>query len=216
MDRGLINNILSALCNAVSAALVAVAMLEFYSAKGGRANMQVKKARCFEYFTVDSNLLAAAACIIMLVFNIIGFFTGEAIPEWAAILKFVGAAAVGVTFFVVMLLLAPYAGYAHMLEGGSLHLHLIVPVLCMASCILFDGGGRLPLFAVWLALIPVVIYGCVYFRMVVIKGPEKGGWEDFYGFNKGGRWYLSVVMMAVMTLAIAFLIRLGHNAFFPA
>ena len=52
--------------------------------------------------------------------------------------------------------------------------------------------------------------------MVVIKGPEKDGWEDFYGFNKGGRWYLSVVMMAVMTLAIAFLIRSGHNAFFPA
>lgn len=216
MDRGLTLNIFSAVCNLAIFLLVAISIAEFYSAAGGSANMKVKKIRCFEYFTVDSNILAAVAAFIMLVFNVLGFINGSAIPAWVMHIKFIGSVAVGLTFFVVMLLLAPYAGYRHMLEGCSLFTHLIVPVLAMLSFICFDGGGILPAYAIALALIPAAVYGAVYFRMVVIVGEDKGGWNDFYGFNKGGKWYLSVLVILLMTLVIAFLLRLGHNALYAA
>ena len=41
--------------------------------------------------------------------------------------------------------------------------------------------------------------------MVIIVGQENGGWADFYGFNMGGKWYISMAAM----LAAAYLIGLG-------
>ena len=201
-------NILSAICNLISFTLVFISISAFYTAAGGKGNMQVKKKKCFEYFTVDSNLLAALAALVMLVFNVIGFFTGAAIPAWVMQLKFVASVAVGLTFFVVMLMLAPYAGYRPMLEGCNLFLHLMVPVIMMLSFILFDGGGRLPYWSLALALIPTAVYGAVYYRQVVIVGEEKGGWNDFYGFNKGGKWPIAFTGMIIGT----FLICLGIMA----
>ncbi|MBR6007021.1 MAG: hypothetical protein IK064_05275 [Clostridia bacterium] len=206
-----LRNIISLICNLAVFVLTFLSLAEFFL-RGGKANMQVKDTRCFEYFTVDSNVLAATAAAIMLVFNVIALISGVyEMPYWVMVLKFVGTCAVALTFFVVMLMLAPYAGYRYMLEGCSLYMHLINPVAAMLSFMFADFGGRLGPMSLVYALIPVVIYGAVYFIMVVGIGKEKGGWEDFYGFNKGGRWYVSAPLVLGMSFVIAFLIRLVHN-----
>lgn len=212
MENSLVLDILALVCDIAIVAFTAVSMGEFWSLTGGKANMKVKDTRCFEYFTVDSNILVALTALIMIVFDVQRLVTGAGIPYWATLLKFIGTVAVSLTFFVVMLILAPYAGYKFMLEGCSLYMHLITPVIAMITFVLFDGANRLPWYTVPLALLPTVIYGIVYFIKVVIIGVEKGGWEDFYGFNKNGRWYLSCFMMLLMTSAIAVLLLLGHNA----
>ena len=49
--------------------------------------------------------------------------------------------------------------------------------------------------------------------MVVFIGASRGGWVDFYGFNIGGKWYLSFAVMLIATLLLSFGLRLWHNAF---
>ena len=63
----------------------------------------------------------------------------------------------------------------------------------------------------FLGLVPVVIYGAVYFVEVILIGVQNGGWPDFYSFNKNGNWMLTVVIILAATIAIGFLVRLLHN-----
>lgn len=212
MNLDIIRTVLSIVFNIAIVTMTVLAMSEFYSEIGGRANMQVKKARCLEYFTVQSNLLCSLTAIVMIVFGVLRLINGMGAPLWALVLKLIGTAAVGLTFFVVFLMLAPYAGYKFMIEGGSLYMHLITPLAAMVSFILLDGGPKLPMWTVALAIIPTFLYGIVYLYQVVVKGEKNGGWEDFYGFNKGGKWPLSSVLLLAMTALIAFLLILGHNA----
>ena len=38
-------------------------------------------------------------------------------------------------------------------------------------------------------------------------------WEDFYGFNIGGLWYVSYVVLPAVTYVFARLLRALHNKF---
>ena len=50
-------------------------------------------------------------------------------------------------------------------------------------------------------VVPVLLYGAVYLYKVVYA-PEERRWEDFYGFNKGGKWLISLSAMIVGTLVV--------------
>lgn len=206
-------DILSIIFNTAIVVLTAVAMWGFFGHRGGSANMKVESVRCFEYFTVDSNLLVSLTACITIFFKIRQLAGFGAVPYWATLLKLVGVTAVSLTFVVVMVLLGPAAGYRLMFEGGSLFMHLITPIAAMLTFMFFDGGPALPWISLLFALIPTLIYAVVYFTMVIIVGKDKGGWEDFYGFNKNGMWYVSFPLIMAMTAAIAMLLRWAHNAF---
>lgn len=210
---GTFADILSILFNSAIVAMTAAAMWGFFGHRGGSANMKVENTRCFEYFTVDSNLLVSICAVLTIVFKILRIAGAGEIPYWATVLKFTGVTAVTLTFVVVMTILGPAAGYRLMFEGGSLFMHLITPAAAMVTFVFFDGGTAIPWSCLLYALIPTFVYAVVYFTMVIIVGEKKGGWVDFYGFNKGGRWYLSFVVIMAMTALIALLLRLGHNAF---
>lgn len=206
-------NILSLVSNALIFVLTAYSVISFY-VKGGDANMKVRNEKCFEYFTVDSNILAAITSAVMIVFNIMSFSKGGfAAPMWALVFKLVGATAVGLTFLVVVTMLAPFAekGYFSLFEGSSFFMHFLTPVLAMLSFVLFEGGMRIGFINILFALIPTIIYAVVYFIMVLIVGEEKGGWNDFYGFNKGGKWYITAPAIIGMTALISFGLIALHN-----
>ena len=67
---------------------------------------------------------------------------------------------------------------------------------------LLEGQGNIRLRDTWLAVIPVVIYACVYLPMVVLLQ----GWPDFYGFNRGGMWYVSAPAMLAASYIIGLLL----------
>ena len=198
---------LSILCNALSVVLVIYAVSAFFTV-GGEGNMQVRNTHCFIYFTVDSNILAALTSVLMLVYQI----KGKGIPQWALITKFVGATAVGVTFFTVVFFLGPLMGYKAMFAGNNLYLHMVVPLLEMASFCLWETGRPLSFRESLWGVLPTVVYGTVYLVMVIVIGPEKGGWFDFYGFNMGGLWYVSYIAMAAATLGLCQLLRFLNRA----
>ena len=47
----------------------------------------------------------------------------------------------------------------------------------------------------------MILYGSFYLYKVVL-GPEKGRWEDFYGYNKDGKWPIAFAAMVLGALAV--------------
>lgn len=195
--------ILSALCNAAVAAAVTAAVLTRFPTVEGDGDRFRSGAKTFRYFTTDSNLLAALACLLQLPFSLrIAVTGGGSLPAWVRGAKYVAVCAVTLTLLTVVCFLAPTQGWGKMFGGANLWLHLICPVLCILSFQLLETDAPLPFGATFAALVPVLLYGAVYFVMVVLVGEARGGWKDFYGFNRGGRWFAALpVMLGVSYLA---------------
>ena len=213
MGREMIFNLVSAVLNLAVIVMTVIAMAEFTRPQGGSANMKVRSFKCFKYFTVLSNVLCALISAVTLFFAARALITGvSSVPYWATVLKFIGVTAVALTLTVVFVMLAPAAGLKLLLEGGSLFMHLLTPLIAILSFTVFECANVLDWYSVLFALIPVACYAVLYFVMVMIVKEEKGGWSDFYGFNKGGKWYVSAVVVIGMAAVLAILIRFGHNA----
>lgn len=180
--------------NAGIVVLTGYGMSRFFTV-GGDGNMQVMNTRCFQYFTVDSNLLAAVASLLMLIGQIGFLRRGKAPAKALLALKFVGTAAVTVTFFTVFCFLGFLYGFGSMIQGVNLFMHLITPLLAMLSFVLLESGAPLRFRSTLLCLLPTFLYGIVYMTMVVLLKR----WYDFYGFNIGGHWPISSVLMLLGT-----------------
>lgn len=147
------------------------------------------------YFTCQSNLLCAVAALLCAITALPG-----PIPRWIWTLKYIGTAAVTVTFLTVFLFLAPSIGkdWAKiLLTGASFFMHLLTPLLAIFSfCFLEKQGMAFPE-SLW-GLLPLVLYGPLYlYRTVYDKTPKR--WDDFYGFNKSGKWPLAFALMLLGT-----------------
>ena len=151
------------------------------------------------YFTVLSNLLCAAASLAVAVSRLCG-----EVPDAVLVLKFISTVSVSVTLLTVMFFLGPAIyGFRPLLTGPDLWLHLVCPVLAIVSVLLWDKPEA-SFGIVWLGMLPVLLYGAVYNYRVMLA-PEEKRWKDFYGFCRGGKWYISLPAMILAT----FLISLG-------
>ena len=150
------------------------------------------------FFTTLSNLLCAAACLLTaLAINAGG------IPEWIWMLKYIGTAAVTVTMLTVLFFLAPTFGKGALkvlLSGTDLFMHLITPLLALVSFCVFEKRGMSFGQSLW-GMLPVVLYGPVYLYKILYALPEKR-WDDFYGFNKQGKWPIAFTGMVIGTFLI--------------
>jgi hypothetical protein len=91
-----------------------------------------------------------------------------------------------------------------MLSGKDLYLHLCGPLLAIVSFCFMERWYALSFFLSLLGILPVIIYGFVYlFEVVILKN-----WEDFYGYNKDGKWKLSMAAMFAGGFAVCMLIRI--------
>ena len=164
---------------------------------------QWKKA--FRYFTVQSNVFCAAGCLLTAIFAIAG-----EVPEWVWLMKYTGTAAVTVTMLTVFLFLAPSTGNLKgLLSGSSLFLHLITPLLAIISFSFFEKRG-MSFSAALLGMLPVILYGALYLRKVVYS-PEEERWDDFYGFNKGGKWPIAFAAMLAGTFVVCIILMCLQN-----
>ena len=152
----------------------------------------------FRFFTVQSNVLCALAALITAVCRLAGN-----LPRWAWMLKYIGTAAVSVTMVTVFVFLAPSIGKGWvdiLLKGGDLFMHLLTPLMALVSFCFLEKQGMT--FAQALAgLLPVALYGPLYLYKILFAPPEKR-WDDFYGFNKGGKWPVAFAAMVAGTFLI--------------
>ncbi len=178
---------------------------------GGVTDAEAGERNVFRYFTVDSNILAALTCLLMIPYNIRSIRRGEdAIPQWVLTLKMIGTVAVALTFAVVMLYFLPLVGFGTgLISGANLALHLLCPLLAMISFCFFERGLFVTKTRLLLGIVPSVIYGTVYLINVIFLKT----WEDFYFFNVGGFWYLTYLVFPALTYLLALGIRALHNKF---
>lgn len=162
----------------------------------------MKKAKprraVFRYFTTLSNVLCALASLVLVVLYIFG----KALPFWALLLKYAGTAAVSVTMLTVFLFLGPTShDWKGQLTGPVFFLHLLCPLLAIVSLLVFEKNA-MPAWIIPIGVLPVILYGILYMSKV-LKRPEPV-WEDFYGFNRGGKWKISFLAMTLAAAVIAF------------
>ena len=146
----------------------------------------------FRFFTVQSNALCGAAALLRCV-----------LPDapWTWTFKYIGTAAVTVTLLTVLFFLAPsMGGLAPLLKGGELFMHLLTPLAAIVSFSFFEKRG-MGLGTALLGTLPVVLYG-LWYLYKVIYAPADRRWNDFYGFNKSGKWHGSFVGMMLGGLAV--------------
>ena len=205
-------NLISLSCNAVMVLWTALAVWSSLFRKDTCDDRKRPNLKTFRYFTTDSNILAAVSALAVLPYNFSALSGGEfLLPGWVSALKFVGTTAVCVTFFTVVLFLGPATGYGHLLRGHGMYLHGFSALLAVVSFCFCENTRVLPLSEAFLGMLPTAVYGVIYLVMVIFVGTEKGGWEDFYGFNRGGKWYVSFAAMFVGTAALCLLVRMLYT-----
>ena len=168
--------------------------------------------RTFCMFTVNSNILCAAAMAMVIPYTLDGLRTHNYhMPRWIVDLVYMGVTAVALTFLVSLFVLSPAKGFVLIFTGSRFFLHGVCPLLAIAAFCFFMSEKRLRIRDTLLALIPVLIYAVVYYVMVAIVGEEKGGWNDFYGFLSRLPHWIPLTAIMPLTFLIATGIRVLHN-----
>ena len=158
--------------------------------------------RALRFFTLLSNLLCGIASLLILL------TAGQgAAPYGVWLLKYTGTSAVAVTFLTVMVFLGPSQGYKNQLKGFGCYLHLSGPLIAVISFCFLERWYPLSFAVSLIGLVPVILYGLLYLYKVVIKKQ----WDDFYGFNKTGKWPVSFAAMVIGGFLLCLILRFLYN-----
>ncbi len=190
---------LSSIINLIIIIITAILVVGFFR-EDGRWN-PAKGKKAFRYFTTQSNVLCAVSAFAICLFPD---------KDWAYYLKVMGTAAVTVTMLTVLFFLGRIYGYIALLKGSDLFMHLITPLLAIVSLCVFERRG-IGLLAAFVGIIPVALYAHLYLYNVVFA-PQEKRWEDFYSFNKDGKWPIAYSLMvagaAVICVVYYFILNL--------
>ncbi len=157
----------------------------------------------FRYFTVDSNILVGIVSLILAIYEYLNLKKKIVIPNFVYILKYIGASAVALTFFITLFWLTRFYGNKFYLlyVNSNLLFHLIVPLLAIISFAKYEKV-KLNNKTIYLALIPVLLYGIFYVSNILMH-VENGVISydyDFYGFAQGGLNTIVFVFMFILVL----------------
>lgn len=165
----------------------------------------------FKYFTTDSNVLAAIIGAVVAVYDIL-ILAGkrDSLPKPVVILKFIAAACVTLTMTVTLLFLMPFYG-TFVIAGPLFIVHVSSPALTLISFVFFETVHRIGIPKSFLALIPMLLYGAVYYVEVFLIGEANGGWKDFYAYNRDGNWLLSNILLVCGGIVVSILTAVLHD-----
>ena len=153
-----------------------------------------KGKKSLRFFTILSNLFCAISALLLVLST----------SYWVWLLKYVGTVAVTVTLLTVLFFLGPNMGFKQMLSGKDLYLHLCGPLMAIVSFCFMERWYVLSFHLSLLGILPVIIYGFLYlFEVVILEN-----WDDFYGYNRDGKWKLSMAAMFAGGFAVCMLIRI--------
>ena len=128
----------------------------------------------FIYYTIESNLLALAASAFYVLSAVRTIHQKQkSISKLAAGFRFMAAVCLMVTFLVVsvglLLNMSEEGFYEVMIEGSSLYVHLVCPLLSLVSFLFFENGNELYFFHCALAAFPTFLYGIVSMTMNILR-----------------------------------------------
>ena len=177
---------------------VTAALLACFFRKDGKWDRE-RIRTTFRYYTCQSNVLCAVSALLTAAARLAGN-----LPGWVWTLKYMGTAAVTVTMLTVFFFLAPSIGrdwYDALLKGPfNLFMHLLTPLAALFSFCVLEKQGMTFARSLW-GLLPIALYGPLYLYKI-LYAPEEKRWNDFYGFNKGGKWPAAFAAMLAGTFGI--------------
>lgn len=147
----------------------------------------------FKYYTVLSNVFCAASCLCS-VFHFLIKRSSD-LPSWLYVFRLMGSSVVSVTFLVVLFFLGLIYGYKTMFSGVNFWLHLVGPVLAIASQFLLKQAMPMPLGISFWGIVPTVFYGVGYISVNAVQWTGKSNpATDFYYFLNWG-WGVGIVIL---------------------
>ena len=184
----------AAIINALIFTVTAILVFRLFRKEGAWCPPQARYA--FRFFTVQSNVF----CAVSALFRVL--FPGSC---WAWTFKYIGTAAVTVTMLTVFFFLAPtMGGLKPLLKGNDLFMHLTTPLMAILSFCLLEKKG-MAFSTALLGMLPLVLYGGWYLYKILYAPADKR-WEDFYGFNRGGKWPIAMAAMMVGGFAVCMML----------
>ncbi len=162
----------------------------------------------FKYFTVDSNIIAGIASLIMIIYeHQVISKKRKIIPKYVYVFKYISTVAVMLTFIVTLFYLAPIFGskFYTLYLNTNLLFHLIVPILCLISFIRYEKG-YINFKDTFLGLIPMGIYA-IYYVINILVHLNNGQIDkvyDWYSFVIGGP--LTIIIAVLIITCITYLI----------
>ena len=185
---------ISVLMNTAIFVITLILVIRFFR-KDGRWDLK-RGREAFRFFTCQSNALCACTALLMAVSQLLA----GTVPEWIWVLKYIGTTAVSVTMMTVLVFLGPIYSYKELLKGSDFFMHMLTPLLALLSFCVFEKRGMSFCLAL-VGLLPVVLYGSLYLYKI-LYAPEGKRWDDFYAFNKTGKWPVSFAAMLTGTFLI--------------
>ena len=161
----------------------------------------------FRYFTIQSNLITAAASGFIIPFAINGirkrYFT---YPKWLAMLHYSGTVCTTFVFVFVILFMGPYnREFAY--GGANFYLHVICPITIIVSYLFVESDYSYTPKDYLICSLPFVLYSILYIYNVLILTESNGGWDDFYKFNTFVPFYVSLPLVLILSSLIGLLLR---------
>ena len=210
----LITSIVLNSVNIVLVAICTVFALCNFKFMGIEGSLTPTNTTLFSLFTVDSNLLLLIISILILVYEVL-LLIGKInkIPQFVYIFKYIGVAAVALTFATITFVFAPMFGqhFWRLYVNNNLMFHLVVPVTAIISFIFFEYDGELIFKHTFFGMIPATIYALYYIVNVLIHMNNDGTVPndyDPYAFaqNGVGGIIFSFIGMLVFAYLLSFLI----------
>jgi hypothetical protein len=150
----------------------------------------------FSFFTIESNVLAAATFLVGAIF----VATGRAETTGFTVFRLVAVTYMTVTFIVYNLLLRGIElPQGQTVPWSNEILHVVGPLLIIADWLFAPGRTRLEWNRVW----AVVIFPIVWAAYTLIRGPIVG-WYPYPFLNPGNseNGYLSVAFYVILIAAV--------------
>lgn len=144
-------------------------------------------------FTNESNIFCAIISILTIISTIKSIKNkNHEMSATLRIFQLISTTTVFLTFTVVLILLNPMlaiktGNWLTLFSGKMFFTHLFNPLCAIVSFLfLTPSSKKFTKKEVFLPLIPVILYGIIYFTNVVIFKT----WSDFYNFTFGSKYYL--------------------------
>ena len=149
--------------------------------------------------------------LMLFIFSLINFKNDEyRLPKWLRLLELSGVASLLLTFFTVILFIAPITvsegnDFFDLYKNDMFFFHFLNPILATITFLFFVKGEKLNWKEDLFGMVPMVIYSIFYTIFVF-----TGVWSDFYGFTFGGKNWLLPLILLIM-FGVTFLLSFASS-----
>ena len=177
-----------------------IVMITIGSKALGETNITV-----FKYFTFQSNIFMGAVALVYAIYQLLIILNKrDKLPHVLLVFNHVGVTAVGLTFLIVIFFLAPGYGFDKMYNNANLFFHALVPMVAMLNYMFLEKECSFKFLNTLFSIIPSLLYGIVYFIVVVSLNAYGDINIDFYMFGANGPLIGAFNFIAVMSIAYGF------------